>query len=87
MTDGESTTDMLTDLERRVNAMRIWGAVEEERKEWLMGEIKRKADDTMNTSRSLRGFSGRRGGSDSYSVSGSRNRNEGGRSRDGSSVR
>jgi hypothetical protein len=86
MTDAESTTDMLTDLERRVNAMRIWGAVEEERKGWLMGEIKRKEGDTVNSGRSVRGFGGRRGGSDSWSVSGSGNRSEGGRSRDWHSV-
>jgi hypothetical protein len=71
---------MLTDLEKRVNAMRIWGAVEEERKEWLMGEIKRKKESDTNivNGGSLRGFSGR---SARGSVS------EGGRSSDWSSVR
>jgi hypothetical protein len=39
----ESTTDALTDLERRVQAMRIWASLEEERKEWLMNEIKKKS--------------------------------------------
>jgi hypothetical protein len=85
VTDTESTTDMLTDLERRVNAMRIWGAVEEERKEWLMGEIKRKKEsdtNSVNGGGSLRGFSARSArGSVSGSVS------EGGRSEDWSSVR
>lgn len=43
--DPESTTDGLTDLERRVKALRIWGGIEEERKEWLVNEIqKRKTD-------------------------------------------
>ena len=40
--DGmESTTEGLTDLERRVQAMRIWGGIEEERKEFLMQEIRK----------------------------------------------
>jgi hypothetical protein len=38
----ESTTEGLTDLERRVQAMRIWGGIEEERKEFLMQEIKKR---------------------------------------------
>ena len=43
--DGaESTTDALTDLERRVQAMRIWGGIEEERKMWLMNEIRAKKE-------------------------------------------
>jgi hypothetical protein len=43
--DPESTTDGLTDLEKRVKALRIWGGIEEERKEWLVNEIqKRKTD-------------------------------------------
>jgi hypothetical protein len=32
----------LTDLERRVNAMRIWGGLEAERKEWLVNEIRKR---------------------------------------------
>jgi hypothetical protein len=40
--EPESTTDALTDLERRVKALRVWGGIEEERKEWLLNEIKRK---------------------------------------------
>ena len=44
VSDPESTTDGLTDLERRVQALRIWGGIEEERKEWLMNEIKKKDD-------------------------------------------
>jgi hypothetical protein len=43
VSDPESTTDALTDLERRVKALRIWGGVEEERKGFLMNEIRRKA--------------------------------------------
>lgn len=40
--DGmESTTEGLTDLERRVQAMRIWGGIEEERKEFLMQQIRK----------------------------------------------
>jgi hypothetical protein len=46
--DPESTTDALTDLERRVKALRIWGGIEEERKEFLMNEIKRKAVEHEN---------------------------------------
>jgi hypothetical protein len=44
VTDPESTTDALTDLERRVKALRVWGGIEEERKEWLINEIKKKND-------------------------------------------
>ena len=87
MTDTESTTDMLTDLERRGNAMRIWGAVEEERKEWLMGEIKRKKENDaniVNGGGSLRGLSGR---SARGSASGSVGVSEGGRSENWSSER
>ena len=43
VSDPESTTDALTDLERRVKALRIWGGIEEERKGFLMNEIRRKA--------------------------------------------
>ena len=39
---GETTADGLTDLEKRVQALRIWGSVEEERKEFLMREIKKR---------------------------------------------
>lgn len=42
ISDPESTTDALTDLEKRVKALRIWGGIEEERKEWLLNEIKRR---------------------------------------------
>jgi len=48
--DSESTTDALTDLERRVQALRIWGAIEGERKEWLMNEIKRKTETYVSES-------------------------------------
>ena len=43
MSDVETTTDALTDLERRVRALRIWGGIEEERKEVLVRELRRKA--------------------------------------------
>ena len=46
VSDPESTTDALTDLERRVKALRIWGGIEEERKEFLMTELKRKTAET-----------------------------------------
>jgi hypothetical protein len=63
-TDPESTTDALTDLERRVNALRIYGAIEEERKGWLLGEIKRKKEGVFD----LGGLRGReRSGSGSWS--------------------
>ena len=39
---GEESTDGLTDLERKVQAMKIWGGIEKERKEWLINEIKKK---------------------------------------------
>ena len=43
VSDPESTTDALTDLERRVKALRIWGGIEEERKGFLINEIRRTA--------------------------------------------
>ena len=39
--EGEST-EGVTDLERRVEALRVWAGIEEERKEVLLGEIKRR---------------------------------------------
>ena len=45
MTDaGESTTEALTDLEKRVKALRSWGGIEEERKQFLIEEIKRRCN-------------------------------------------
>jgi hypothetical protein len=38
---GEET-DGLTDLERRVRALKIWGEVEEGRKDWLLNELHRR---------------------------------------------
>jgi len=38
----EESTDGVTDLERRVKALRVWKGIEEERKEFLLGEIQRK---------------------------------------------
>jgi hypothetical protein len=35
-------TDGLTDLERKVQAMKIWGGIEQDRKEWLINEIRKK---------------------------------------------
>lgn len=50
--DGsESTTDALTDLERRVRALRIYGGIEEERKTWLLNEIKKKEDSILHSVR------------------------------------
>jgi hypothetical protein len=46
--DQESTTDALTDLEKRVKALRIWGRIEEERKQWLMNEINKQKENDMD---------------------------------------
>jgi hypothetical protein len=56
---GDETTDGLTDLERRVRALRIWGEVEEERKDWLLNELQRRKESER----------GGRGGGRSASVS------------------
>jgi hypothetical protein len=40
--EEDETTDGLTDLERRVCALKIWGGIEEERKDWLLSELQRK---------------------------------------------
>jgi hypothetical protein len=38
----EGSTDGISDLERRVKSLRVWKGIEEERKEFLLGEIQRK---------------------------------------------
>jgi hypothetical protein len=47
---GEETTDGLTDLERRVRALKIWGEVEEERKDWLLNELQRRKESGKGSS-------------------------------------
>lgn len=46
---GEETTDGLTDLERRVRALKIWGEVEEGRKDWLLNELHRRNVDEIGS--------------------------------------
>ena len=51
VSDAESTSDMLTDLESRVKALRIWSGLEEERKLYLMNEIRKRKETLFGNGR------------------------------------
>ena len=55
---GDEGTDGLTDLERRVRALKIWGGIEEKRKEWLLNELQtKKKSDNVTQGIRIRGRS------------------------------
>ena len=51
VSDAESTSDMLTDLESRVKALRIWSGLEEERKLYLINEIRKRKETSFGNGR------------------------------------
>ena len=56
VSDAESTSEMLTDLEKRVKALRIWSGLEEERKMYLLSKIRKRKESLF--AKELEGYGG-----------------------------